>query len=200
MAEQEYSRLTFSRSRTVSGIVSVARSSLWLGRDHLLCIETSGYTETYKRFYFRDIQAITLRRTDRWIWVATVLCAIGLFLAWPALAWGRTELVVDWIFGILAAMFGAFGAVHLALGPTCIAQLRTAVQTEQLPSLNRLRKARNILARLRPLIEQAQGRLTPEELAARVRELADVPPVIGPSPSAGVPSPGFESGLPPRVA
>jgi hypothetical protein len=37
----------------------MSHPSLWLGEDHLLCVDSNGYAETYKRFYFRDVQAIT---------------------------------------------------------------------------------------------------------------------------------------------
>ena len=62
MAEKEYQRLTRARLRRAGFFTAVAtRSSLWLGKDHLLCIDSNGYGEDYKRFYFRDIQTITLR-------------------------------------------------------------------------------------------------------------------------------------------
>ncbi len=41
----------------------------------------------------------------------------------------------------------------------------TAVQEDQLPSLNRLRVARKVIETLRPAIERAQGRLGPEEVS-----------------------------------
>jgi hypothetical protein len=61
----------------------------------------------------------------------------------------------------------AFLVANLLLGPTCVCHLKTAVQTEELPSLRRLRRARKVLARLRPLIVAAQGELTLGEIAAR---------------------------------
>jgi hypothetical protein len=54
--------------------------------------------------------------------------------------------------------------------------LRTAVQTEELPSLGRVRNAEKALALLSPLIEQAQGRLTPEELQAGAAQWQLEPP------------------------
>ena len=84
MPEKEYQRLTRARSRSAFGVVSMSRSSLWLGKDHLLCVDSSGYTETYKRFYFRDIQAVTLvatKRRDIWngvLVVPIVICLAGL--------------------------------------------------------------------------------------------------------------------------
>ena len=53
-----YRRLTRSRA----GVGSY--SSLWLGADHVMQLSSTGYTESYRRFYFRDIQAIFLVRRD----------------------------------------------------------------------------------------------------------------------------------------
>jgi hypothetical protein len=55
------------------------------------------------------------------------------------------------------------------------------VQTETLPSLNRLRRGRKVLDRIRPLIEEAQGAtLSPEEVASNLLSpvAPDAPPVI----------------------
>jgi hypothetical protein len=57
--------------------------------------------------------------------------------------------------------------IHLLLGPTCVCHVQTAVQTEKLPSLKRLRKARKILNQLKPLIAAVQGELPAQELAVR---------------------------------
>jgi hypothetical protein len=54
--------------------------------------------------------------------------------------------------------------------------LRTAVQIEELPSMSRIERARKVIARVRPLIAEAQGTLVPEEIPARMRELAEWPP------------------------
>jgi len=63
------------------------------------------------------------------------------------------------------------------------------VQIEELPSLNRLRRTRAVMNRLRPMIAEAQGQLTPEEIqmkAAEAGQAASSPavparPVIFPS-------------------
>jgi hypothetical protein len=49
--------------------------------------------------------------------------------------------------------------------------LRTAVQIEELPSLNRIRRTRRVLDRVRPLIVAAQGPLAPEEISGRMSEM-----------------------------
>ena len=53
MAEAEYQRLTRAHPRSGFAVAFAARSSLWLGKDHLLCIDSTGFSESYKRFYFR---------------------------------------------------------------------------------------------------------------------------------------------------
>jgi len=185
MAEKEYQRLTWSRMRRTGLITAFAtRSSLWLGKDHLLGIDSTGYAEEYKRFYFRDIQAFTLAETKRraiWNWI------LGVPLVGCVGAWGIDLLSNSGMSsgGIVAGIVVTLlFAVPLVLnnfyGPTCTCHLRTAVQTELLPSLNRLRRAREILNRIRPLIEEAQGRLSPEEIAANLTNpiAPSAPPVI----------------------
>jgi len=168
MAEKEYERLTRARPRARFAVISSGNSSLWLGKDHLLCIDTNGYTENYKRFYFRDIQAFLIRKTPRYKWwsVVTGLLAAGFLLP---IAFS-TEVWLQYIFGVVGGLFSLIFVINLALGPSSACQLRTAVQLEELPSLNRLRRTRKELDRLRPLLVAAQGALPPEEIFSRVRE------------------------------
>jgi hypothetical protein len=194
MTEPRYTRLTRSRARTAFGIISTARSSLWLGDDHVLLIDTSGFTESYKRFYFRDIQAFVLRGTTRWIHWGI---AWGVFAS-LCIAWAFLLSEARYLFAALAAGFLLVLALHLAAGPSCVCHLRTAVQTEELPSLNRVRRARKILARLRQLIEGVQGQLAPEEFAAQLRE--------APAPASHIASElgsatvtGEDPNVPPRI-
>src|SRR2546426_6411511 len=35
-------------------------STLWMGGDHLLAVDSNGWRETYRRFGYRDIQAILI--------------------------------------------------------------------------------------------------------------------------------------------
>jgi hypothetical protein len=173
MAEREYIKLTPPRRTPGLAVITVTRSNLWLGSDHLLCVETEGFSESYRRFYFRDIQAITLRRTKR----ALVL---GLVTGITAAMFALLAIFVDDIAGkvvltIIASLFGLPFLLNLIYGPTCECQLRTAVQTEKVPSMGRVRRARKVLNRIRPLIAQAQGQLTPEEIAVRFRERIAAP-------------------------
>src|SRR5215469_16684926 len=106
MPEVEYRRLTRARNRSLIAMVSTSRTSLWLGKDHLLPIDTSGYTESYKRFHFRDIQALVLCRTDAWLYRALALAALASFFGLLPLLGGGP--VVAWILGIIAAVFAFF--------------------------------------------------------------------------------------------
>jgi len=165
MSEKEYRRLTRLRRRSgrfFEGLVSY--SSLWLGKDHLLSIDSNRLAEDYKRFYFRDIEAITIVKTRRReIW--------NLVLLFLLLLSGAFFLNGSTAGGVSALIVGPFLLLNNALGPTCTVYLRTAVQLEQLPSLSRLRRAHKTLAVVRPLIAAAQGQLAPEEASLRIREL-----------------------------
>ena len=181
MAEREYIKLTSPRQRGGFAVVSTCRSNLWLAKDHVLCVETEGYTESYKRFYFRDIQAITLRKTDRGMILSAV--AGGMTAIFGALALAMSAIEGRWIFGILAGICAIPFTLNFLYGPTCKCQLRTAVQTEDIPSMGRVRRARKVMNRLRPLIAEAQGQITAEEIPLRFQELitspakpGDVPP------------------------
>jgi hypothetical protein len=192
MPETQYRRLTWPHRRK-SGLVAVTniRSSLWLGNDHLLAIDSNGYSESYKRFYFQDIQAITTRLTQRWIiwnWV------LGPLLVFCLAGWSYDLLLVHnmdlagIIVGVACTLlFGVPLLINNLLGPTCACTLRTAVQTDQLPSLCRLRKTRRILDLLRPLVAQAQGQLAPDEIPARLQSWTEAPVATLPSEPAPAP-------------
>lgn len=174
MAENQlaYRRLP-GRGFRRQGIVSVTarRSRLWLGEDHLLLVESQYFAEEYRRFYFRDIQSIVLRKTE----TGKYFNLVWMSLAIPMLA-GVIASSGAWriFWSILAIIFGGFLLLNTLYGPTCACQISTAVQSEELPSLKRLRRARKVMARLRPLIAEAQGQFEPGEANARMAQ----PPVI----------------------
>jgi hypothetical protein len=130
------------------------RIRLWQGPDHLLFVASSALGERYKRFYFADIQAIVIRKTAGWLGWAIFLLAIMAFCGLAAVGISdRTGSIAMFsVTGVLLIIL----AVHALLGPTCRCIIRTAVQTEELPSLKRVRNADKVLARIRPLFESAQ--------------------------------------------
>lgn len=163
------------------------RVKLWLGRDHLLVVESDGYREYYRRFRYEDIQALTVRKTAEGKIVSAVAGGIAaIFIAMGLAVWnpGGTTFLL-----IIGGMFGVAAAINFFRGPTCECHLRTAVQTENLVTLGRLRPALKALELLRPRVVAAQGELTVEEMYAKAQEALfaaaedpDAPPVIGTIP------------------
>jgi hypothetical protein len=157
-------------------------SRVWLSDDHILLVRSRTFFETYRRFFFHDIQGIIVRRTNigkLWngIW--------GLF----ALLFGLLSLAFDGVGTMivlsLAAPFVIALIANIALGPTCAVHIRTAVQTERVPAVSRIFSARKFIARIEPLIAAAQRGPANEqlmaELAATQNEAAN-PPVAVPEP------------------
>jgi hypothetical protein len=179
MAEQKYKRLTRERGQAQFSIITMTRSSLWLGDDHLLLVETTGYSETYKRFFFRDVQAFTVYKTKTrvvWNWIWAIILTLSLLIIWAS-TYDNLEAPGALIAAsIVLVVFGMPLLLNNLFGPTCSCQIRTAVQTEALPSLCRVRKTQKVMNRIRPLIIAAQGQLTGEEVSARLRETVLSPP------------------------
>ena len=157
--EQQYVRLPGRRYSSMR----FSRSSLWLGTDHLLHVINRGYTEEYKRFDYRDIQALMIRATSTGTILSIILgviAGINIFiLALGRFVWSWSQVAL-----IPLAISSGFWALcfllELAAGPTCSCYLRTAVQFEQLPSLFRVRKAHKAIDLLRARIENVQGVVT----------------------------------------
>ena len=157
MAEPIYRRLTRSRPgrKSFLSALSSPRQGLWLGADHLLSVEGASYYEEYKRYYFRDIQAIFTHPTARraiWNGILSALLIMHLLvLAWFG-ASATTLVIVAFILGVPLV-------VNNLLGPACRVYLRTAVQVDELASLSRVRRASRVLEQIRPLIAAEQGAL-----------------------------------------
>ena len=149
-----------------AGFLSYCR--LWLGADHLLLARTTAFSEEYKRFYFRDIQAVITRRTER-------REILNVIFAFTAVVFGVLSVFTDsgWrVFLLVMTGTVLFSLlVNWLRGPTCVCHVRTAVQTEELSPLKRFRATRKVIERLKPDIEKAQGPLAPELLRPK-------PPVV----------------------
>jgi hypothetical protein len=170
-APKEYQRLP-GRGLRVEGnrVIALSRSlcRLWMGGDHLLLVDRTYYTESYKRFYYRDIQAVIIRKTRNATVGNYVMCLLMLlFAAWALSVVNLPGRVTLWI---VAICFGLFTLINLLRGPSCVTQIKTAVQTEQLPPWNRLRTARKGMTMIRPRLLQAQGNVSTEELKAQLED------------------------------
>jgi hypothetical protein len=151
-----YKRLPGKKKGFIMG-----QHTLWRGRDHLLQIYARWGTEDYKRYYFNDIQAIITRKTDIGKIQNFVTGALaGLFSLFAATATGGWATFN----AIIAIVILSILIINLIKGPTCETHLLTAVQTEKLHSLNRIKTAQAVMNQLKPIIERFQGHLAPETL------------------------------------
>ncbi len=175
--EKEYRKLPGTKKGFIIG-----RYTLWQGVDHLLHVYSRVGVEDYKRFYFNDIQAIITRKTiagkiqNGVLGFLLLLFVIPVILnegGWPAF-WAAFA-------GVLLILL----LINLYRGPTCETKLLTAVQTEKLHSLHRLKTAFKVMDRLRSHIESAQGRLGREDLAKIPARRVNDNAAKGLSPQAG---------------
>lgn len=156
--------------------------TLWLGPHHLLQVRSGVWREGYRRFAYRDIQAIGVRRTVRGVIYNVLLGALaalfgvialliaGLAAAPPA---GGVAVV-----GGVAGCFLALLLVNVLRGATVRADLRTAVGRYPLPSLSRMRPARRALELIGQRVEAVQGPLSEATLVEGVARLSQ--PAVGP--------------------
>lgn len=130
------------------------RRRLWLGDDHLLLVSDFLIGESYRRFYFADVQALIWRPTNARL---VRVCLWGMLgILFMTLAFWLGNSAIWWFFGA-AALSLVFLVLDLAAGPSCQCYIKTAVQFEHLPSLNRVRIVQKALGHLRPLIQKAQA-------------------------------------------
>ena len=136
------------------------RHTLWLGPDHLLQVDSSRFSETYKRFYLTDIQAIVVRKSPRFVipyyWVLVLLgasIALAVVAATP-----RHAAWITWV--LLSAIVGVGLYLYIAcVLQSCTCHLMTRVSNVQLRSVFRLRAARHLVAIVAPRLEALQGAL-----------------------------------------
>ena len=159
-------------------------SRVWLGDDHVLLVLTRGYSETYRRFFFNDIQGVVVRRTHLGKMWNAVWGSFSVFFGLLALLVNDNPGTL--ILACIAVPFGVALLVNLLLGPTCAFHIRTAVQTERLPAVSRVRAANKFIARIEPLITAAQGELPRDQLVADLiarqadqGSVTNAPPLLG---------------------
>jgi hypothetical protein len=169
-APRTYERLT--RPTTSVG----SYRSLWTAADHLLIVNSTGYSEDYQRIQFSDIRGFfTIPSDRRLLWhlpwtllalISGILVANGLFSGKP-----------PYFSGVMLGFSLILIAWNQLMGPSCRVFVVTGVQTATLPSLVRRRRARKVLARLKPLIAATQaGMVAPPPL--------EPPPPLGAPPAA----------------
>jgi len=160
MDKKEYRRLG-GRGRDFNGY-----SSIWLADDHLLFCEAS-YIEKYKRFYFKDIQTLMVKKTKSSLvtTIVALVLAIGslLLLADAKKGW-------DIFWGILAGFFFFILLINIIKGQSCKAYIQTAVQKEELKGLVRVKKFEKFLKIVEPLVRSFQGEMDLNTLGIKYEE------------------------------
>ena len=179
-----YHRIPGRRTRLLS------RDTLWLGPDHLLAVHSLRYTEYYRRFYFRDVQAICVRRRkgNRLEVLDGVISFVALFLG----------AIISREHPILAALCLIALLLYLSarmLRPSCETWIQTALGAERLPSLCRIRTVRRALQLIEPSILNAQA-----DIAAPPEPVSEPlgPPPLVPTATA-IPGATFAGTLPPPL-
>ena len=162
--EKEYSKLPGTKKGFLIG-----RYTLWQGSDHLLQVYSRVGVEEYKRFYFNDIQAVIAHKTIVGKFQNIGLGSLILIFLVPALKLdGGWELFYSAVASIPVLLL----LVNFYRGPTCETRLMTAVQTEKLHSLHRLKSTLKVMDGLRKHIEGTQGALRPEATHGNSRRSA----------------------------
>lgn len=177
MERPKYSRLTGWRRRGVSV------DSLWRTDDHLLLVQRHSFVETYRRYYFSNIQGFVVTPSSGALWIA------GISGVPIAIATFVTLLVVWRVIDVPWAVFtdifaipwiGVF-LVNWFRGATCNTHLCTAVGDIVIVPLGRQRDAQRVIPQLAELIVDVQGPLDPK---------SDKSAGIGVSVEAGSPKAG----------
>ena len=189
----------------------IRKSSVWAGPDHLLLVRGSRFRDEYKRFYYRDVQAIAVARAPRFH-ISTRAVAI-VFACWAVSALIQIVARLGGFQGSRASGFQLLGVTNTPLAAggalallglililvwvyvsgreSCRCRIYTAVSGDELPSVYRLWTARKFLAEVEPLIAQTQGTIT-GEWAAAAEERTVGPPLGGGTP-LGAPTNPIES-------
>jgi hypothetical protein len=121
-----------------------SRSRVYTAPDHLLIVQSTGYTEEYKRIFFRDIRYIDVRKTNGQIWLAAISGVLTLLFFLLYFAHVPGGLVAVFCFP-----FAIWFLANFLRGPTCECYISTNVQTLKLPAPRRVKKVATLIEFLR---------------------------------------------------
>jgi hypothetical protein len=178
----------------------LGRASVWAGPDHLLLVEEMSFSERYKRYYFRDIQAIVVAKAPRFhISMRAAVLGLAWLIAYALSSAARPPAIdglSTGLWAIAAALLLAWIIVSAFF--SCRCRIYTAVSRDELFSVYRTWSAHQFLRRVQPLIQQAQGVLegswaqAVESRAIGPAETLQQPtPPLSPPPAAGSAAPIF---------
>lgn len=140
-----YYRRIGSRTGRMLGPLPIAISNarVLIGPDHLVLIDGGLVMERYHRIYFKDIQAISVRRT------ITRVLSLGWLLFLAPLAGILAIFVqhepVSIFLVLIASLCLMLGFVGWFRGPTCACCVQTAVQSLRLFPIDRIKHADELI-------------------------------------------------------
>ncbi len=170
-SNKKYSRLPGKKRKFLG------KDTLWTESDHILMVESSGMSEDYKRFYFKDIQSISITKTlSATITNSILAVVIILFSIWAAYLWKSLNAASAFPL-IVACVCLFYLVINLFKGASCNCWLTTAVQRVKLTPVNRCRAAIKMMEILGPKIEQQQGIATSNVLDEIIKK-AESNPVV----------------------
>lgn len=167
-AEFNYAPLPGKGRALISSFASGEFQRLYSAEDHLLVVRTNYGEETYKKFFYNDIQAITLKSNSDRIIVGTfhgLIIGFVMFLALLVAQSFGTDAAPVFVVMLIVSVLPIYLFVkNLVLGPTCTVTLHTAVQQEELTALRRQNAALKSIAIIDENIRLSQGELDFDEL------------------------------------
>jgi hypothetical protein len=164
------------------GFGPLRRDRLFLADDHLLSVRSSRLVDRYERFYFRDIHGIYFRNR-----FSEYLLLLGAYLL-PCLALLVLGVLHHWGWLVPLVPLAAWTLAYALLGSQADCHIQTLLGTHSLPAIARQPAYHQLIDRISPLIENAQG----------LFEAAEVQ-LVPPAPSDLSPPP-MESLSPPKTA
>lgn len=165
--------------------------------DHILVIN-GRYSETFRRLYFKDIQAILVEHNRIGLGIAIGSLVLGLMFL--GLLFSSPGEFGFWAYIILLSVCVLVSFYNFFGGGSTVFGVKTAVQTVILHGLNTKRKAHKARAQLVEKIESIQGSLSTEELREAIHnenEERAAKPTVKPVAQVAPPPPPVTS--PPPV-
>jgi hypothetical protein len=160
----------------------LGHDSLWLSADHLLSVRNRRFYEQYQRFELREIQAVVMAKTARFVVPVYWLAACVALLIFEIMR--SSGVIADIAWAVLALL--AIYWVAASLLQSCTCHLQTAVGGYELPGLYRVRAAQRVLQTLEARISEVQGVLPEDWTEASI---VDVPtPIVAGAPAAEDPT------------
>jgi hypothetical protein len=136
--------------------------SLWLSADHVLSVRRNPFSESYRRYYFNDIQAIVFTELPNLAAPYGYTVAVLLFVTTAALFYTRHPA-----WGVFCALISLATFWASWRSADCACYLQTTVSSDMLRSLRKKVNAAKTLALLKAEIEKTQGTVSAEVLEAR---------------------------------